>query len=115
MAYIERLVSVQELYGSEKTAEPSLRALRTRAEEEILVFVKSSGNEYLYDEMLSIIRVRAARQCKRPRIRWRDISKELKHVSLTNDRIKELLGNETPEEKVIEMLKNELYSRLATL
>ena len=112
MAYIEKPVSIQELYDSKKTGEPSIRALRSRAQEGILVYVRSQGNEHLYDETLSVIRARAARECKRPGVRWKDIKRELPYISITNDKIKELLNSGVSEEKIIQMLRDELNSRL---
>ena len=62
MAYVEKKVTIKELFDSGKTREPSLKALRKRAEEDILLFVESNANAYYYDEKISLIRALAARR-----------------------------------------------------
>lgn len=54
--------------------EKSIKALRSRATEGVLHFVKSDGARHLYDKQLSIVRCQAGRACKRPGSTWSDIA-----------------------------------------
>lgn len=67
-------VSIRQLFESSQTREPSENALRERANRGILVFVESVGNTNYYDRQLSVIRVNAARACKRPGVKWSHIA-----------------------------------------
>lgn len=75
--YIRELVTIEELFQSGETKEPSLRALRSRGstEEKILVWVEFRNGSHYYDKQLSVIRANAARAVKGPGIRWKDASR----------------------------------------
>lgn len=104
-------VTIRELFESRATREPSEKALRERAFEEILVFEETTGNTHYYDRVLSTIRVNAARRCKRPRVQWRHIRECLGRVRLTNEQMNLLLRDgRTPRE-----LEDELAHELSGL
>lgn len=79
-AYQVVKVTVQELFDSRRTREPSVKALRTRAQEGILVYLESNGPMQYYDRELSVIRVNAARACKRPGIQWKGIGRAIRDL-----------------------------------
>jgi hypothetical protein len=73
-------VTIQELFDSGRTREPSVKALRTRARESILVYLESNGPIQYYDRELSVIRVNASRTCKRPGVQWKGIGKAIRDL-----------------------------------
>lgn len=112
MGYVKNNVSLKQLFNSKKTKEPSVKALRTRAEEGILVYRESIANVYYYDEQLSIIRALAARKCKRPGIRWKDISKALDDSRYTEKKIVDMLNQDKSNAEIIKEIAEELMTIL---
>ncbi len=76
--------TIQELFDSGRTREPSVKALRTRAREGILVYLESKGPIQYYDRELSVIRVSAAWDCKRPGIQWKGIGRAVRDLDALN-------------------------------
>lgn len=72
--YQGTLVSLNSLIDQKITREKSIKALRSRAQEGVLVFkgLDDDGRTRLYDKNLSVVRVLAARACKNenPRVTW---------------------------------------------
>ncbi len=112
MAYTEKKVTIKELFESGKTRELSIKALRSRAEEGVLVFVETKGNINYYDESISIIRVLAARKCKRPGIRWKDISKAYTNSDFEKEKIVHLFNQGKTEADIIQQMTNHLNAIL---
>lgn len=70
--YVETPISLHDLLPLVQPWVRSLNALRTRAEERILVFLHTPGSTtHYYDRDLSVIRVRTAHHCRGPRVTWR--------------------------------------------
>lgn len=112
MSYKQRKVTIKELFESGQTKEPSIKALRTRADEGILVFLESMGNVYYYDEQLSIIRDLAARKCKRPGVRWKDIKNAFKKSGYSPEKIIEMLNHSKSKAEIVNEIANELSAIL---
>ena len=115
--YFLEKVTIQELFATGETNEPSEKALRARANRRhgILVFVESVGNTHYYDKQLSIIRVNAARRCKESGVSWGDISSCLKKVALSTKTLKEMLDEGMSKDQVTRVLADELSSQLDKL
>ncbi len=88
--------TIQGIFESGRTREPSVKALRARAREDIFVYLESNGPTQYYDRELSVIRANAARTCKRPGIRWKDIVRAVRDL--------DTLGRINP--LIIESLQN---------
>lgn len=112
--YIRNLVNLQQLFESGETKEPSIRALRSRAEDDILVFVESKEKSHYFDEQLSVMRVVVARLCKGIGVRWKDISKIMNRDSaFFKETIVERLNNGETQSDIIENLSTRLRKALS--
>lgn len=102
--YVQTPISLKELLPLVKPWASSLNALRTRAEVGILVFLHSPGPTHYYDRDLSVIRVRAAHHCRRPKVTWTllgRIFRDLDHTDAINPLIiTDLNAGETDRELV---------------
>lgn len=108
-------ITVKELFEGKLTQEPSEKALRDRARQRILVFLETNGAKQLYDRDLSSIRVVAARQCRRPGNKWKDISgvfKELDVSDKINKLIIENLNSGLSKEAIVAKVKSLIEERL---
>lgn len=103
--YQQTPISIRELWESKLTEEKSEKALRDRAEEGFLVFLREEGRTSLYDKQLSIVRVNAARVCKRSKITWgilkRAVGKLDSKNPTINDLIIDLLNNDHSEKQAV--------------
>lgn len=103
--YRQEKVTLQELFsgGRGKIKEPSVKALRQRALDGILVYLDSSGPTQYFDRRLSEIRHRAARSCKKPGITWRNITRAFREADSSdaiNQSIIQSLNSSTPEQVI---------------
>ena len=109
--YTQIKVTIKELHAGRETSEPSEKALRARANDDILVPIGSSGNKFYFDKMLSVIRVVAARRCKMPGTKWSDIRRIMKRLdSSLNQSIIERLNNGHSKQDIIDSLAELLLS-----
>lgn len=60
------------------SGEPSYNALRARAGDGILVFIRANGASQYFDKLLSLIRCKSARSVKGPGITWGKIARAFK-------------------------------------
>ena len=113
MSYEVKLVTLQELYESGRTREPSLKALRARVDDQIPVFVEERSAHY-FDEELSVIRLQAARKCKRPKVKWHDLQKAFEALDRDelNSSIIERLTGEASEREVVEWVVSLIQGKL---
>jgi len=114
--YQKEEITIPELFQQRLTKERSVKALRARAKEGILVFIREDGRTQLFDRQLSVIRVLAARKCKGIGITWGKLSRVFKDLDDGNPSLNEqiiewlnsgLLQNEVIE-KTKEIIKKEL-------
>lgn len=120
--YQRENITLKQLFEQRLTKEKSLRALRARAEEEILVPIgelASDGITRYYDKQLSVIRVITARDCKNkyPKIAWRVIAQTYEKLDSRNhrlnDKIIELLNKDQPEGDVIHIIEEVIINQLS--
>lgn len=82
--YQEIFISLNRLMDQKITREKSIKALRSRAHEGVLVFkgLDEDGRTRLYDKNLSLVRVLAARACKNenPRVTWLMLKNVFAHL-----------------------------------
>lgn len=109
--YTQKEVTIKELYESGRTHEPSEKALRDRAKG-ILVFIESSSNIYYYDEILSIIRVNAARKSKRPGIAWSTLGRAMNSIESLNKTLVERLKRGESEQDIVNDLSKLLLQKV---
>ena len=117
--YRQVKVTLQDLFngGRGKIREPSVKALRQRALDGILVYLDSSGPTQFFDRQLSEIRHRAARSCKKPGITWKNIARAFREADSSdaiNPSIIESINSSIPEQviaKTISALINEKLER----
>lgn len=110
--YSQKKVTIKELYKSGKTNEPSEKALSDRAKD-ILVFIKSIGNTYYYDEILSRIRVNAARRCKQPGIAsWSELGRAINRIESLNQTLIERLNRGDSEQDIVNDLTKLLLEKV---
>ena len=55
--------SLDDLFGTGKTGQRSIAALRLRADENVTVFTRKDGNLQLFDKHLSLVRLQASEEC----------------------------------------------------
>jgi hypothetical protein len=101
MAYELREVTLEDLFNSRKTKEKSLKSLRALAEEEIISPVKNQDGKDYYDEIVSRVRVNAARLCKRPQVFWKEIRRAMKNIESLDQNIINDLTSGKSEKDVI--------------
>ena len=95
------------------SGEPSMAALRERATAGILEYLGSHGPTQLYDEILSLLRCRAARACKKPGVTWTSIEASVRSRSQSiNETAIRMLHANSPEETVIEAIADLIRLRL---
>lgn len=111
--YQEKRTTLQKLFESKRTKEPSVNALRERAQEGVLVYLENNGPTQYYDEELSVIRVNAARICKKPRVFWKDIRRIFKELDRDiNSLIIKNLNSGVPEQTVMDMISKLIKNKL---
>lgn len=104
--YRQETVSLQELFsgGRGKIKEPSVKALRQRVLDGILVYLDNDGPTQYFDRRLSEIRHRAARGCKKPGITWKNITRAFREADSSesiNPSIIQSLNSGTPEPVIV--------------
>ena len=112
--YIEVPVSIHTLFDSEETDEPSERALRERQKEGFLFFIRYESSTQIYDKQLSVIKVKAARACKQPRIYWRDLVKAFKEAHIEKEFLIEQLNGGLTDDEVIHVVMDKIDPFLDT-
>ena len=118
-SYHQVKVTLQDLLNGGKGTirEPALKALRQRALDGILVYLKSNGPTQFFDRQLSEIWHRAARSCKKPGLTWRNIARAFREADASdaiNPSIIKSLNSRIPEQviaKTIAGLINEKLER----
>jgi len=113
--YEKKKATLQELIDKKLTKETSINALRARARAGILIYLENSGPTQYYDEQLSAIRSKAASDCKRPGVFWKDLERAFKAGDASNAVnaliIKNLdsgLSQQTVVEAVAKVIKQKL-------
>jgi hypothetical protein len=114
--YQETPISIRELWERKLTKEKSEKALRDRAEEGFLIYLRDEGRTSLYDMQLSLVRVNAARLCKRPRITWGllkiAVGKLDEKNPALNESIIDLLNNNHSEGEASQAISETILSQL---
>lgn len=114
--YQREEITIPEVFQQKLTEERSVKALRARAKEGILVFVREDGRSQLFDRQLSVIRVVAARKCKGIGITWGTLSRVFKHLDNSNpslnEKIVKWLNEGLSEDKVIKRVKKDIKKEI---
>lgn len=113
-------ISLRELFEKGITREQSVKALRSRANERIVVFTNLDvdGRTRLYDEQLSMIRAITARKIKNsnPKISWGLIQRTFEKLDNfnfgLNEKIIELLNNNSNIEEVFKSVEKIMLESL---
>jgi hypothetical protein len=113
--YIERLVTLEEVWQNRRTKQKSINALRERAKEGILWYVDSRGAAWIFDLDLSLVRENASSKCKRPGTTWKRISvamKALDKENLNKDIIKILNGGPSTHQAAVKFVLERLVDEI---
>ena len=109
----KKRVTLKELHKTGKTKCPSVKALRTRAKKDLLVFIGREGATQHYDKQLSLIMLQSVDKCHSA------VGVTLERIAVAKERanineafLAEQLNNGITEkrlvEKVTEMLQHNL-------
>ena len=112
--YKENTVTLEELYNTGETKERSLNALGNRARHQILAFAGHGldGKILLFDEMLSIVRLRVARELKGPGKTWKVVSKIINDFDSINEEIKKEINEHHEIKKPIQIITKKIRDEL---
>jgi len=120
--YKKKDITLKELFKQGHTGENSLKALRSRANEGILIYtgIANDGRTRLYDKQLSIVRSKAARQCKNnhPQPYWSHFKRAFMKLDELNPSLNNLIINLLNKQrsenqaiiKILEYVCNQLRS-----
>lgn len=117
--YKREEISIKDLFDLKFTDEKSMKALRGRVNDNVLVYVDTAadGRTRLYDKQLSSIRAKAARRLKRtnPQVTWGTFKRvferlDKKKPSLNQKTIKSL-ENGTSDEEAVKYVVNVIVDR----
>ncbi|MHB9075690.1 MAG: hypothetical protein ACYC6G_19470 [Desulfobaccales bacterium] len=116
--YQQKPISIRELWEQKLTREKSQNALRDRAEEGFLVYLRDEGRTSFYDLQLSVVRLNAARQCKRPKITWGLLKIAIGKLDSAkpelNEEIINLLNNNHTEKEAVQAISESIINQLRT-
>ena len=106
---------MKQLWGTRKTKQVSLDALRRRAMEGLLAFIDGEGRYLIFDQVLSLIRIAAAAKCRRPRVTWQRIARAMKLLDkdAIDQKLIDLLNSGASNEKAIRFLVDKINTQIA--
>ena len=112
--YKENKVTLQELYNTGDTKERSLNALGNRGRQGILAFAGhgTDGKTLLFDEQLSVVRLRVARELKGPGKTWKVVSGVINRSDSINDEIKKEINEYHEIKKPIQIITKKIRDEL---
>jgi single-stranded DNA-specific DHH superfamily exonuclease len=113
-------ISIRELFEQKLTDEKSIKALRSRVKENILVYVDmdDDGRTRLYDKHLSSIRAKSARRLKKsnPQVNWSVFKRVFERLDKKNPGLNEntiaSLNNGSTKEDAIKFAMEMVTDRL---